>query len=282
MIRYYTAPVHPTPYTLDDASLVHDLIQSGTTQRMISDVPLCTLLSGGIDSSAIAYHLQQERSDLVAYTAVYDERSRDLRTARIVADALEIELVEVPVPAPTVDDLHTVVQVIEMPHKAQVEIGWPCLRLAQAMSSDGFKVTFTGEGSDELWASYGFAYHALKTADWHEYRRDLFIGQHRKNFARANKAFMAYGVEARLPFLHPALVDHALTLPETAVREGSRTKAVLEYAYRDVLPTEVINRPKVAFQDGMKLKQAISAQIADPARVYRDSFKHQYGTLAKP
>ena len=123
-----------------------------------------------------------------------------------------IELREVMIPLPSSADLSTVIRCIEMDCKAQVEIGWPCLRLAQAMRADGFKVTYSGEGSDELWASYGFAYHALKTQDWHAYRKDLFLSQARKNFARCNKVFMAHCVECRLPFLNTALVEYALSL----------------------------------------------------------------------
>jgi asparagine synthase (glutamine-hydrolysing) len=87
------------------------------------------------------------------------------------------------------------------------------------MQQDGFKVTFSGEGSDELWGSYGFAYHALKTQDWHTYRRNLFVTQHRKNFMRCNKIFMAHSVECWLPFLHYPLVEFALSLPRDTVEQ---------------------------------------------------------------
>jgi asparagine synthase (glutamine-hydrolysing) len=175
----------------------------------------------------------------------------------------------VPVPAPSADDLASVVRTIEMPSKAQVEIGWPCLVLAEAMRADGFKVTYSGEGSDELWASYGFCYHALQRRDWHQYRKALFGSQARKNFPRANNVFMRCSVECRLPFLHTPLVELALSLPEHVVREGrSRPKAVLQDAVADLLPTGVVRRPKLAFQDGLGLKTAIAQTIASPERFY--------------
>ena len=71
-----------------------------------------------------------------------------------------------------------------MNYKAQVEIAWPCIKLAQRIASDGFKVILSGEGSDELWASYGMSYHGIKTYGWDEYRIKLFGSQERKNFAR--------------------------------------------------------------------------------------------------
>lgn len=263
---------------MDASESLKRALSRAVDRRMVADVPICSLLSGGIDSAVIAYELAQRVPDLVCYTAVLDPKSRDLRCARETAQALGVRLVEVPVDVPTADELAGVIGHIEMPHKAQVEIGWPCLALARHIRADGFKVTFTGEGSDELWASYGFAYHGLKTAGWHTYRRDLIMSQARKNFPRVNKAFMAHGVEGRLPFLDPDVVDLALSLPRVSVQNGTgQPKAVLQRAYRGVLPSSVIDRPKVAFQDGMGLKSAIASVLADPTRYYRAEHRRLYG-----
>jgi asparagine synthase (glutamine-hydrolysing) len=207
-----------------------------------------------------------------------DPKSRDLRCAREVADVIVAKLIEVPVPPPTADDLTRVIYHVEMNYKAQIEIGWPCLLLAAAIRSDGFRVTYTGEGSDELWASYGFAYHALRTQNWHTYRRDLILAQAHRNFPRVNKAFLAHGVEARLPFLDPDVVDLALSLPRDAVQDGStRPKAVLQRAYTGRLPTQITTRPKVAFQDGLGLKTAVTRVLPNPGRYYRAEHHRMYG-----
>lgn len=272
--RWYEPPIAPLDVDLEEASLrLRERILEGCRERAISDVPVCTLLSGGVDSSIVAAGLRPWVPGLVSFTAVLEPGSRDLREARAAAEMIGIPLIEVPVEPPTVDDLRGVVRTIEMPHKAQVEIGWACLRLADAMRAEGFKVTFSGEGSDELWASYGFAYHALRTQDWHRYRRDLFVGQHRKNFARCNKVFLSRGIECRLPFLHTDLVELALRLPRSAVQDGrSKPKAVLQRAASGLVPPKVATRAKVAFQDGMGLKRAIAETVADPGRVYRSEF----------
>lgn len=181
------------------------------------------------------------------------------------------------VPLPTPSDLSRVIRCIEMPYKAQVEIGWPCLKLAEAMQADGFKVTFSGEGSDELWASYGFAYHALKTQNWHTYRKELFLSQARKNFARCNKIFMAHSIECRLPFLHPPLVEFALSLPQAIVQDGkARPKAIIQDAFLGKLPEIVTQRPKVAFQDGMGIKEAIGKILPSPERFYNAEYSRYY------
>lgn len=276
---YYDIDTTPHPIEREAASQqLYGLLQNGVYERSISDVPVCTLLSGGIDSAAVAYFLKDKVPGLVAYTAVYDEKSLDLRSAREVAEWLDIELREVRVPLPTASDLQQVIRVIEMPYKAQIEIGWPCLKLAEVMQQDGCKVTFSGEGSDELWASYGFTYHALQTQDWHEYRKQLFLSQAHKNFARCNKIFMAHSIECRLPFLHPPLVDFAISLPAEAVQNGrARPKAVLQEAFCGELPEYITKRPKVAFQDGMGIKHEIGKIIANPRRFYNVEYKQCYG-----
>jgi asparagine synthase (glutamine-hydrolysing) len=264
--------------TLDSAAVrLGQVLAQAVDRRVIADVPVCSLLSGGIDSAAIALELTRHHPDLVCYTARLSPRSPDLRCARETADMIGAKLVEVNIPVPTADDLTSVIRHIEMPFKAQIEIAWACLHLAKAISADGFKVTYSGEGSDELWASYGFAYHGLAKTDWHTYRRSLIAAQAVRNFPRVNKAFLTHAVEARLPFLDPNVVDLALALPRHAVQDGpSRPKAVLQRAYLGRLPDTVTRRPKLAFQDGLGLKQAITSVLPDPGRYYRAEYRNLY------
>ncbi len=278
--RWYDAPTAARRARREDAAEeILRLLDEGAAARAISDVPVCTLLSGGLDSALIAWALKKRIPELVAYVAVLDPKAPDVRMARFAAEVIGVELREVRVEAPSAVDLAGVVRLVEMPFKAQVEIGWACVALAERMRADGFKVTFSGEGSDELWASYGFADHALRTEDWHQYRKRLFLDQHRKNFARCNKVFMSRSVECRLPFLHPPLVEYALSLTRDVVQSGqnpSGRKAVLKEAAAPVLPERIWRRAKVAFQDGMGLKRAIENTIADPRRFYELAFRRAF------
>lgn len=276
---FHTLAAHPADWTLETAAkALSTALARAVDRRAIADVPVCSLLSGGIDSAVIALELKRHYPDLVCYTARLDPKSRDLRCARETAERIGAKLVEVDVPPPTADDLARTVAHVELDYKAQVEIAWPCLALARAIRSDGFKVTYTGEGSDELWASYGFAYHGLAKSGWFTYRRNLIAAQARRNFPRVNKAFMVHGVEGRLPFLDPDVVDLALSLPRHAVQDGrSRPKAVLQRAYAGRLPESVTTRAKVAFQDGLGIKALISETLPDPARFYRAEHRRIYG-----
>ena len=66
---------------------------------------------------------------------------------------------------------------------------------------------------------------------------------------------MKYGVECRLPFLNTKLVETALGMKQDTVWDTKRRpKAVLQDGYINLLPEQITKRPKLAFQDGMKIK----------------------------
>ena len=258
---------------------IKELIQQGSIERTVSAVPVCTLLSGGIDSSVITLAAKKQIDNLVSYIAVYDEKSKDLKCAREVAEMLNIELVEVKIEPPTLNDIKDIINTIEMSYKAQIEIAWPCIKLAQRISSDGFRVILSGEGSDELWASYGMSYHGIKQHGWTDYRIKLFGSQEKKNFSRCNKIFMKYGGECRLPFLNTKLVETALGMKQDTVWDTKRRpKAVLQDGYINLLPEQITKRPKLAFQDGMKIKNEFANILDKPPKImYRETYDEIYG-----
>lgn len=65
---------------------------------------------------------------------------------------------------------------------------------------------------------------------------------------KMDRATMAHGLEARSPFLDQELVRFAATLPFDFHFRGGRQKAVLQAAMSDLVPSEVLSRPKRGFQ----------------------------------
>jgi len=65
--------------------------------------------------------------------------------------------------------------------------------------------------------------------------------------AKLDRFGMASGVEARVPFLRPALVRAALALPLRSRIHQLRTKVALRDQFADVLPPYVLDRGKVGF-----------------------------------
>jgi asparagine synthase (glutamine-hydrolysing) len=65
---------------------------------------------------------------------------------------------------------------------------------------------------------------------------------------RVDKFSMAHSLEARAPFLDHELVSYALSLPQHAKISGGETKRVLKQAVADILPAEIVHRPKQGFR----------------------------------
>lgn len=64
---------------------------------------------------------------------------------------------------------------------------------------------------------------------------------------RVDKISMAHSIEARVPFLDHKVVEYAMSLPSQVKLNGTTHKYVLKKAVADLLPPEIINRPKKGF-----------------------------------
>lgn len=81
---------------------------------------------------------------------------------------------------------------------------------------------------------------------------------------KVDKATMAWGVEARVPFLDHELADYVLALPAALKLEGGNPKALLKRALRDVVPDYVLDAPKMGF--GVPYGRWLRGPLAEFAR----------------
>lgn len=65
---------------------------------------------------------------------------------------------------------------------------------------------------------------------------------------KMDRATMAFGLEARAPFLDQDLVTWTLTLPLQQKLSHGKTKVALKRALKGIVPDAVLNRPKRGFQ----------------------------------
>jgi asparagine synthase (glutamine-hydrolysing) len=262
------------------AEAIADDLEAGVRARLVADAPLCALISGGLDSSLILALAVRYRPDIVAYTAVLDEQSPDLLAARRVCAEYGVRLVEVRVDKPDAEALRRAVRSIEIASKAQVEIAALCLPLARAIALDGFKACLSGEAADELFGGYGNMCIAGSRADdagWREIRRAQLAKMARGNFIRCNKAFMAYGVECRLPFMERALVERVMGLSKAECPPG---KGALKAAAAGLVPDRIVRRTKETFQGGSGMDDAAAEAVPNPKRFYRAELLTAYGPSA--
>jgi len=255
-------------------------LEDGVRARLLADAPLCCLISGGLDSSMILAYAKKHKRDIVAYTARLDHDSHDLINARRVADHFEVPLTEVDIGQISAGALTRAAMVIEIPSKAQIEIAALCIPLAQAISSDGFKACLSGEAADELFGGYGsMCIKGARASDneWRNIRLQQIDKMARGNFVRCNKAFMAYGIECRLPFMDRALVEGVVNLRKADCPPG---KKALKKAASGIIPESVIKRPKDTFQGGSGVSREAAKVISNPGRFYRAEIKKIYGKSA--
>lgn len=92
---------------------------------------------------------------------------------------------------------------------------------------------------------------------------------------KVDRASMAASLEARAPFLDTALMEYAFRLPGELKLSGRTTKWILKKAFADLLPPEIVRRPKMGFGVPLgawfrgELKGFLEDRLLDPgARIY--------------
>ena len=234
---------------------IRDLLTEGVHNELISDVPVCTILSGGVDSTIITYLLKQKIPDLQAFVVSVGDTGKkdDLYYARLASKEIGVPLHEVIIDEEWVENnMSEAVYAVEDFSWTQVSPAVAQLALSKRIREEGFKVVFGGEGSDELFASYGhvFAWN-YKDKDYIRERYKLVMNLHKNNLIRTNKAMMYGGtVELRTPFLHKDLVEFCLRIPPKYKEDGPVWKPMLRKAFAGKLSDELLFRPKKTFQDG--------------------------------
>lgn len=79
--------------------------------------------------------------------------------------------------------------------------------------------------------------------------------------AKADRATMAWGIEARTPLLDYRVVEHCLSLPASSKVDGDGNgKLVLKRVARKYLPAEILDRPKQGFT--LPLSQWFKGEMA--------------------
>ena len=135
------------------------VVEESTKAHLLSDVPVATFLSGGLDSSYLTALAARHSPGISAYTigfraedARFEAMPDDLKYARIVASKFGVDLHEIEI-APQVLDL-----LPKMTYHLDEPIGDPAaintFLICTAAREAGVKVMLSGMGADELFAGY--------------------------------------------------------------------------------------------------------------------------------
>ena len=136
--------------------LVDEMIARSVADRMEADVPVGVFLSGGVDSSLIAYHAQQHRAEHGAWVETFtvkmpDERYDESPWAQRVAEEIGAKHRTIPVKANAGEDLVTLIGLLGLPFADSSLL--PTYWLSKA-ASKYVKVALSGDGADELFCGY--------------------------------------------------------------------------------------------------------------------------------
>src|SRR5579862_1776873 len=150
----------------DEAELVEELrarMRDSVRAHLLSDVPVGVLLSGGVDSAALAALAAQETPEPVhTFTIGFAERSFDERAdARLVAERYGTEHHELLVRPEPALLLPTLADAFDEPFADSSAL--PTYLVSQ-LAAEHVKVALSGEGGDELFGGY-YTYAADLLAD---------------------------------------------------------------------------------------------------------------------
>jgi asparagine synthase (glutamine-hydrolysing) len=301
---YWQPPREPDEEqaTWDRAQWEHEIEQRlrvAVRRRLVADVPVGVLLSGGLDSSLIVgLAIEEGQRDLATYSVGFEaaggERGDEFPWSDIVARHFATSHHRFAVPsADVLGALPAVVDAMSEPMVSHDVVGFHLL--SQAVSRE-MKVVQSGQGADEVFAGYHW-YQTLADAGGdgvdayaaafidrdhdeigsvvrpeHRVARDesrAFVADHFDRLAgmepveraldidthvmlvedpvkRVDNTSMAWGLEARVPFLDHELVETAALAP-LSMKLDHGGKGVLKDIARRVVPHEVIDRPKGYF-----------------------------------
>jgi asparagine synthase (glutamine-hydrolysing) len=234
---------------------LRDVLERAVVKRLMSDAPLGTFLSGGLDSSIITALASRHVPELSTFALGF-EGSADLAAAQLVADYLGTRhhAITVPESAP-VQVLPEVLYHLESWDRDLVRSALPNYLVARFAATE-LKVVLTGEGADELFAGYKYHGRYIDVPDTLQRELHRSVGaMHNSNLQRVDRMTMAHSLEARVPFLDPEVVALAMRIPARLKLRRDRhgpvvEKWILRMAFADVLPPEIVWRTKSQFDEG--------------------------------
>ena len=275
-----------------DLEKVRTTFIKAVEKRLMADVPFGVLLSGGLDSSLVASVIARLRRKRFLATgnpadlqplksfSIGLSGSPDLANAQKVADFIGTEHFGFEFTVQEgIDAVSDVIYHLETYDVTTIRAGTPMFLLARKIKAMGVKMVMSGEGADETLAGYLYFHKAPNSVELHEELVRKIDALHKFDCLRANKATMAHGLEARVPFLDGDVLDVVMSIdPDFKMyRKGEPTQFIEKWLLRaafDVpdapyLPEEVLWRQKEQFSDGVGyswidgLKEHAEAVISD-------------------
>jgi asparagine synthase (glutamine-hydrolysing) len=258
------AGADPIEDTAEAIALVRETLSDSIRVRLDTDLPVAVILSGGLDSSLTLMHVREMHPDCVAFT-IGSPHSEDLRYARRLTRELgvEHEVIELRPRDIGLAEIREAIRLSELTEYGDIINAVISVPLFRRIADRGIKVVLGGDGSDELFGGYPM-YERIGP----EQSRRLFLHKIRNlgrtELQRVDRTSMGQGVEVRVPFLDPALVELAMRVPARLKIRDGQEKWIVRQAFADMLPDYIRRRPK----NGL----SYSTGLHDRARLFKPLF----------
>jgi len=225
------------------------------------------LLSGGLDSSLVAYVASTLLTKPITTFAIGQHDSPDILAARKVAESLGTTHHEVLFNFDEgISVIPEVIKSLESYDTTTIRASTPMWILIRWIKENtNVRVLLSGEGSDEILGGYKYYKNAPTLEDFQSETVRRLRLLHQFDVLRADRCAAAHGLEVRVPFLDRDFVDYVIRL-DPSLKKTPLEKQVLRDAFRSDLPLEIINRPKDAFSD------AVGYGWVDHVRAHADEF----------
>lgn len=155
LVRYWSMPYQPITISENEAEeKVRKLVEEAVKKRMVSDVEVGAFLSGGVDSSIIAY-LANKHTDkpLKSFSAGFEDYINELPYAREAARIAKTDHHELQMNVNLAETLKKVCAYFDEPFADSSSI--PQFLISE-FASKKVKVVLSGDGGDEVFLGYGW------------------------------------------------------------------------------------------------------------------------------
>lgn len=159
--RYWQPILKERSITLDDAiQRTQELLRQAVARQTVADVPVGAFLSGGLDSSTIVALMQAESNKPVkTFSVGFGKYINELPFARAVAKKYKTEHYEIDLGTPDAAGmLMRMAQIYDEPFADSSNI--PTYLISE-FARKQVKVVLSGDGGDELFGGYSWAYPML-------------------------------------------------------------------------------------------------------------------------
>lgn len=206
-------------------------------------------LSGGLDSSIIAYFLKQKKPKAVAVIAE-DFVSTDLTYCQMISKKMQIPLTIYNVKTSLIlEGIEETIKILKNFNDIEIRNNVVMYLATKWAKDNGEKSIITGDGADELFAGYSFLLNKSEEELEKEIKRICNV----MHFP-TQKIGKALGVDIESPFLNEKVIKLANEIPANLkVKEENKKrygKWILRKTFEKYIPSQIVWREKSPMQNG--------------------------------